>query len=455
MKKHERERERERDRSLPRNVIIVGGSLSGLMHGIMLHRLGNTVRIFEQSLTHTPASHMAGVCLGLDVQHFLKRFDLIPERPLGIQSVQLQSLDENGQANPFLPVNRIMSSWDALYFRLRANFDMRSSEYVPHPPELDSLAGEGAESARARARYEVGKQVTGVEQLKTGQIAVRYKDHEDGGKEAQALADLVLGADGPNSIVRKSLLEPGQADRKYTGYVAWRGVVSEEQVSEETREVFGANITYSILKEGVGHVIVYYIPGKGGSIEPGKRLLNFCWYTNVTGSPLDSTMTDIDGTRHHTKLPAGQARPEVWEAQKAKASTLFASPYLDIIENIKLPFVHLITDYCSPRASFAGGKVLLVGDALTLLRPHTASSTSQAAYHALLTEELVTGRLTREEWEYKVTTVAYLQWRRSAWFGEYFQRPLYRSIGSGILFWAAAALAKMRSWMGWLPPQEV
>ncbi|KAI1802384.1 FAD/NAD(P)-binding domain-containing protein [Daldinia bambusicola] len=447
--------EQERDRLPPRNVIIVGGSLSGLMHGIMLHRLGSTVRIFEQSLTHTPLSHMAGVCLGVDVQRFLKRFDLVSERPLGIPSVQLQLLDGNGQVNPFLRVNRIMSSWDALYFRLRANFDMRSSEYVSQPPELHPRAGECADSAQARARYEVGKQVTSVEQLKTGQIAVHYKDHEDGGKEARALADLVLGADGPNSILRKTLLEPGQADRKYTGYVAWRGVVSEKQVSEETRKIFGANLTYSILKGDGGHVIVYYIPGKGGSVEPGKRLLNFCWYTNVSDPSLDSIMTDIDGKRHHTKLPPGQVHPEVWEAQKARARTLFTSPYLEIVENIGSPFVHLITDYCSPRASFARGKVLLVGDALTLLRPHTAYSTNQAAYHTFLAEELVTGRLTLEEWEYKVTTVAYLQWRRSAWFGEYFQRPLYRSLGPGILFWATSALAKLRSWMGWLPSQDV
>ncbi|KAI1651123.1 FAD/NAD(P)-binding domain-containing protein [Daldinia loculata] len=448
-------RQPEKDYSPPKNVIIIGGSLSGLMHGIMLHRLGSTVRVLEQSLTHTPVSHMAGVCLGIDVQHFLKRFDRTSEIPLGISAVQLQSLDGQGKIHPFLRINRIMSSWDALYFRLRANFDMKASHYVPHPPALDLRAGEDADGAKARARYEIGKQVIGIEQFKTGQLLVRYKDHTDGGTDAQALADLVLGADGPNSIVRKIFLKPGEADRKYTGYVAWRGVVPEEQVSEETREVFRSNITYSILKGEGGHVILYYIPGKGGSVEPGKRLLNFCWYTNVPLSSLDTIMTDINGKRHYTKLPPGQVRPEVWETQKSIAKTQFAPPYLEVIEKIGLPFLHLITDYCSPRASFMGGKVLLVGDAVTLLRPHIAYSTNQAAYHALLTEKLVTRKLTLEEWEYQVTTAAYLQWRRSAWFGEYFQRPLYISIGTAMLFWATSALAKLRIWMGWLPPQAI
>lgn len=166
-------------------------------------------------------------------------------------------------------------------------------------------------------------------------------------------------------------------------------------------------------------------------------------------------MTDVDGKRHHTKLAPGKVHPEVWEKQKVSAKTLFAPPYLEVIEMISSPFLHLITDYCSPRASFAGGKVLLVGDASTLLRPHIAFSTNQAAYHALLTERLVKGELTAEQWEYQVTTAAYLHWRRSVWFGEYFQRPLYVSIGSAVLFWATSSLAKVRIWIGWLQEQAI
>lgn len=199
----------------------------------------------------------------------------------------------------------------------------------------------------------------------------------------------------------------------------------------------------------------YNMPGKSGSIKPGQRVLNFCWYTNVPRSSLDGIMTDVDGKRHHTQLPPGRVRVEVWEKQREYAKRIFAAPYFEIIEKIALPFLHLITDYYSPRAFFAGGKVLLVGDAATLLRPHLSFSTNQAAYHALLTERLVTGHLTAEEWEYQVTTAAYLHWRRSIWYGEYFQRPLYVSIGSAVLFWATSVLARLRTWIGWLPKQEI
>lgn len=209
------------------------------------------------------------------------------------------------------------------------------------------------------------------------------------------------------------------------------------------------------LTPAFGKITRYNIPGEAGSIEPGKRLLNFCWYTNASMASLDEIMTDKNCRRHHSQLAPGQVRSEVWEKQKKLAKTLFAEPYLEVIEKIDSPFLHQISDYCSPRASVADGKILLVGDAIALLRPHIAFSTNQAAYHTFLTEKLLKGELTMEQWEYQVSTAAYLHWRRSLWFGEFFQRPLYISMASALPFWITSALAKARIWLGWLPPQAV
>lgn len=219
------------------------------MHGIALHQLGRSVHILEQFPTDTPPSHMAGVCLGPDVLRFLERFDRAAHIPLGIPSELLQSLDAQGVAHPFLRAGRVMSSWDALYFRLRANFDGLVSEYVPLPPGPKPLEGESAPLAKERARYEVGQRVVGIEEA-DGRVRVTVQDQT--GAERSLTADLVLGADGPNSMVR-GLFVTG-AERRYAGYVAWRGTVLEEEVSAETRQIFSKNITYSILQNG--HVIV-------------------------------------------------------------------------------------------------------------------------------------------------------------------------------------------------------
>jgi 2-polyprenyl-6-methoxyphenol hydroxylase-like FAD-dependent oxidoreductase len=226
------------------------------MHGIVLRRLGCSVLILERSPTEAPPSHMAGICLGADVLRLLDRFDRVDKVQLGLPSVQLQSLDNHGKAQPFLKASRVMSSWDAVYFRLRANFDFFASDYVLYPPAPEPMIGEDVLIAKSRAKYEVGKEVVDVKKSHTGRMLVTYKDYSNGCHEVNCEADLVLGADGPNSIVRKIFLGAAQVDRKYSGYVAWRGTVPEDQVSDKTREIFSANITYSILGGEAGHVIL-------------------------------------------------------------------------------------------------------------------------------------------------------------------------------------------------------
>ena len=269
------------------------------MHGPVLHSLGWTVRIFERSPDEFPSSHMAGVCLGPDALRFLERFDraalasasdtspptteggqaeaspgtpVLP--PLDILATQLQSLDGQGRIHPFLRIRRVLSSWDALYFRLRANFDGFRSDYVPSPPPPLQPPGKGG----GGVWYETGRLVVGIEKAKEGKkVRIRYRDvgggekgqdgtrerHEMGeiegenrGAEKQMVADLVIGADGPNSVVRKTFMGETDVDRKYAGYLAWRRVVLEGLVSVETRRMFRENITYSILGAEGGHVIM-------------------------------------------------------------------------------------------------------------------------------------------------------------------------------------------------------
>jgi hypothetical protein len=129
----------------------------------MLHRLGCSVHILEQSPTHTPASHMADVSLGADALRFLDRYDRVAYIPLGIISETLQALTTTTPEipKPFLRARRLITSWDALYFRLRANFDGLVSEYVPQP-QPGVMGGESIEQCKARARFEINKQVVGI-----------------------------------------------------------------------------------------------------------------------------------------------------------------------------------------------------------------------------------------------------------------------------------------------------
>jgi 2-polyprenyl-6-methoxyphenol hydroxylase-like FAD-dependent oxidoreductase len=51
----------------------------------------------------------------------------------------------------------------------------------------------------------------------------------------RAEADLIVGADGLFSTLRQQFLP--EVRPRYAGYVAWRGIVDEVEVSAETRRV--------------------------------------------------------------------------------------------------------------------------------------------------------------------------------------------------------------------------
>lgn len=53
-------------------------------------------------------------------------------------------------------------------------------------------------------------------------------------------ADLVIGADGIHSTVRK--LVGAQGTERYAGYVTWRGIVLEKLVSKDTLQYFSDRV---------------------------------------------------------------------------------------------------------------------------------------------------------------------------------------------------------------------
>lgn len=113
-------------------------------------------------------------------------------------------------------------------------------------------------------------------------------------------------------------------------------------------------------------------------------------------------MTDIFGQTHHSTLQPGMLRPEVWEQQVKFAQENFAAPFVELVENTSQPFVAAVSDDICDRATFMNGKVILVGDALALFRPHIALSANQAAYDCLELQKVLKGEMSMKHWERNV-----------------------------------------------------
>ncbi|KAL1605235.1 hypothetical protein SLS60_004779 [Paraconiothyrium brasiliense] len=283
-----------------------------------------------------------------------------------------------------------MTSWDLVYYILRANVDYVESAYCKVPQRRTD---------EAEVRHLHGHKVTGIE--KRGEkVSVAYTttDNIEGTMEA----DLVVGADGPSSTVR-SLLQP-DVQRTYAGYVALRGTVRENDVTPKTLEAFKDRFTFFHAR-GI-QILAYLIPGENGTLEPGQRLVNFVYYTNIPSESLDEPskelaelMTDVDGVRHRITMPPGKTNPKVWEKQRVIASEKLPPQFAEIVRATKKPFVQVVTDVISPKNEFVDGKVILLGDALAGFRPHTVASTSQAAFDAMILSDMLSGKVHRTEWK--------------------------------------------------------
>ncbi|KAJ4315083.1 hypothetical protein N0V94_006137 [Neodidymelliopsis sp. IMI 364377] len=362
----------------PKNIAIAGGSLGGLFAGVALKHIRKdlNIRILERNPTPLLHDQGAGVVAGKDVQEFFRKHDRT-NTPLTVTSHERLYLDKAGSVIDRENKEQHMTSWDLLYHLLRANFDGIESEYAKAPiPE----AQEGTTT------YDYGHQVVNVNFKNTEPLSIKAKTSN--GDTVAIDADMLIGADGPSSMVRKFI--DANVQRKYAGYVAWRGTVPEQEVSQSATDVFVEKFPF-FHTEGV-QILAYTIPGPNGTIEPGKRLLNWVWYVNYKEDSPEhiELMTDNDGKRHHITLPPGGIRDSVWNRQKDIAKEVLPPQFAELVKKTKVPFVQAITDVVSPTAILPGdNRMLLIGDSLAGFRPHTAASTNQAAMDAMTLAEAI------------------------------------------------------------------
>ncbi|OJJ97689.1 hypothetical protein ASPACDRAFT_45786 [Aspergillus aculeatus ATCC 16872] len=376
---------------VPESVIIIGGSVAGLLQGLQLKRQGSNVIVLEQDPSKDRHSHESGVSIGPSVVALLDKYDATG-RPAAIPTEYLSAA---WRRNHLRVANtrwrHHMSNWGCLYLILRANFDGLASAAVPHPP--------GPKRGDGDVDYRPGKQVTGVRYDQTanggkGLVEVDYVDVTTGATET-ARAGMVLAADGVHSTVRRLLQVPTR--KEYAGYIGWRGTVPEKLLSASTVEYFENRLNFTLLRGT--YFISYFIPTEQGHVEPGKRLLNWVWYYFLPeGSPeMARIFTDIHGKVHPNTVPQGLVDPEVWRAQLAAHLPKMTAPLAEVVSLTPRVFVTKVGEAQCSTASFFEDRLVLVGDAFTGFRSHLGKASEQAAQHALQMDRVWRGEITQRE----------------------------------------------------------
>ncbi|MFG1465023.1 FAD binding domain-containing protein [Xanthobacter sp. DSM 24535] len=338
-------------------VLIVGGSIGGLFAGVLLHRAGFDVAVYERS-TQGLDGRGAGLVAQQDVFTLLREVGVERLARFGVVAHERIHLDRANHVIQRQRTPQTQISWDLLFRTFREML----------PPEL----------------YVGGAHVTSVSQDGNG-ASIQLAD----GRTFEG--DLVIGVDGLGSRVREAVAGRPQAPR-YVGYATWRGLVPEHLVPQRAADVLFER--FAFFDAVRSHVLGYLVPGSDASLEPGRRRFNWVWYRRYSDAELTQVLTDAEGTRHPFSLPPGAVSQARVRALHADAGLLLPEAFADAVQAESQPFIQAIYDYEAPR--MVNGRVALLGDAAFVARPHTAMGVAKAAGDAMELRNSLVGEPTLE-----------------------------------------------------------
>lgn len=322
-----------------RRALVVGGSLAGLMAGLLLRRAGWDVDVYEQ-VAEDMSERGGGIATQDAMWASFERAGLDVDARPGVKIERRAVFGRDGAVLAAAALDETVSSWDTIYRLLRDAFP----------------AG----------HYHLGRGVAAIEQDDDELTAVFH----DGTRE---VGDVLIAADGAGSTVRRALLPEVRSG--YANYVAWRGLIEESDLPAiARRDLVGL---FSFCLAPGEQMLSYTVPGAGGAVSPGQRRHNFVWYQPAEPEHvLPDLLTDSEGEEHRPNIPPPAIRPDVIETMRAHADAVLSPAYAAFVKATRQPFLQPVADHLSPR--FAIGRVVLIGDAAAQARPHVGAGTSKA-----------------------------------------------------------------------------
>jgi len=212
-------------------VAVIGGGIGGLSAALHLLKAGLDVHIYEQAARITEIG--AGIQISPNASRLLQRLglgsamDTVGVRPLAVHQ---RRWDDGRTLQRATVGHEVETTFGAPYYHF-------------HRADLVTLLAD----AMPPERLHVGHKLIDLVQ-KDGRVTARF---ENG---ATTEADLLVGADGIHSRVRHLLFGPEKP--RFTGCVAWRGLVPAERIKHLDIEIASHN-----WMGPDGHVVHYWVAG--------------------------------------------------------------------------------------------------------------------------------------------------------------------------------------------------
>jgi 2-polyprenyl-6-methoxyphenol hydroxylase-like FAD-dependent oxidoreductase len=307
----------------PNTAIIVGGSLTGLATAIRLAHEGLSVTVLERG-----PKFGEGTGLGVDRRQL--------SRVIGVSAFG----DSKHPALPVIATGRESTSWKAVCGWLRTV----------------ALATRGV---RLLTNHTV--------------ISVRSEDHHAIADtfDARFDADLLIGADGRGSMVRR-FVAPENREPLYSGYGLWRGIIDEKDLPASLAHAYASDGP-SLRVHPRYRLVSYHVPGQDGSVAPGARAVSWAWYDPDLTLIFETTGCVRSGVVRRSLRPE-EFSPILISRLDRLAGELWHDPIGRIIR-LTLgggrTFATPIAEYLPTRLT--SGRLVLVGDAAHLATPATSA----------------------------------------------------------------------------------
>ncbi len=316
-------------------IAVIGGGIGGLSAALHLLKAGFDVHVYEQSPRIGEIG--AGIQISPNASRLLVRLglkgamDRVGVRPAAVN----QRRWDDGRTLQRAPLGPEMeAAFGAPYYHF-------------HRGDLAELLGNSVPAERLHVGYKL------VDLTQKGERAVAR--FENG---ASIEADLVVGADGIHSRVRHLLFGPEKP--RFTGCVAWRGLVPAERIGHLGIEVAAHN-----WMGPDGHVVHYWVAS--------GRFMNVVCVTEH-GAWTDESWT--------TKGDVAQTlvRYEGWHATVRGLISAFPETFVWALHD-RLPL-----------ARWSDGPVTLLGDACHSMLPFMAQGAAQSIEDGATLASVLTGR---------------------------------------------------------------
>ena len=333
-------------------AIVIGGGISGLTMALSLHQVGIPVRVYEMAREVKPLG--VGINLQPNAVRELTELGLGGElADLGTATQALCFFNKYGQSVWREPRGRA------------AGFNW--PQYSIHRGHLQVMLAEAVRKRIGAENLRTGHHCSKFEQ-RGNNVVAWFTDRESGDLVAEDEADILIGADGIHSAIRRQLY-PAEGEPTFAGRLLWRAAV--------VAPPFLAGSTMAIAGHFHQRFVVYPIGPISGA--PDKLLTN--WIAQMT--------------------VAIEAPPrEDWNRKvpKEKFFDAFSSwkfDWLDVPQMIEATdefFEFPLVDR-HPVQQWSFGRVTLIGDAAHPMQPIGSQAGSQAIVDArILTAALLENR---------------------------------------------------------------